>query len=110
MVPIRQYDRPEINVVGDVLGTMDYEGSDSTVGILARVVSMVPGSTIQFGLEGVCEDTARWDWTLRYSGHTVHPLALFLQESMPVQRRTFSCALNLVVDSDLDCVAPIGFD
>lgn len=68
---------------------------------------MIPRSTVEISLELVGERFARSDGTLFHARYTIHPWGLFLKKSMPVKRRPLLWSGNLIMNSDLDGIAPV---
>ena len=108
MVPIGEHDRAKIYVVRHIFGSMHDHWTYRTIGVLCRVVSMIPCSTIELCLEPIGEGIAWWDGALSESRNTVHPLTGRLEKAMPVKCRTLAWILNIVVNSDFDSIAPIS--
>lgn len=73
---------------------------------------VVPGRAVQLGAELIREAPARRDGALRDAGDAVLPRAPRLEEAVPVYRRALvlGLVLDVVVDADLDVLAPVGLD
>ena len=70
---------------------------------------VIPACPVKIGFEAIRERAAWSNWTLLDRRHAIKPWGRFLQETMPVQRRAFFGTGNLIVDSYLDGISPIGF-
>lgn len=66
MVPVREYDRTNINVVWCILGTVDDHRAKESSGILSTIMRMIPRCTVEVRLERVGERLSRSNWTLLY--------------------------------------------
>lgn len=86
-----------------------YHGSIETIGILNRLMCMVPkGPTLVDEGELVGEALSWRDATLRDRMDTVHPSSIPLINPMPVKRG--ARLGHHVVDMNTDCVSSIGLD
>lgn len=71
---------------------------------------MVPGSSERGSFEAVGVARARCDGTHGNGRDTVHPSGVLLINAVPMHGGAFFRILNVIMDSNLDSVTPIGFD
>ena len=88
MIVVSKEDWSEINVIRNVLGTMNDHGSEKTTSILCRVMAVVLRGPVQIGLEVVGEGLARGNRALLNRRHTIFPDVASLQDTVPVERNT----------------------
>jgi hypothetical protein len=74
-----------------------------SIGILYRVVTMIPRTPILHGSKSIIETVSRSDWTLSYAVDTVHVHRQPL--SNPVPMNTGSIVRELVFDDDGDVLS-----
>ena len=110
MIPIREHHRSEINVIRSVLRTVNNHGTFDAGSILRAVVTVIPRSSVEVGLELVSERLSGSDWTLLNARNTIIPRGLLLKEPVPVQRCALLRASNVVVHGDLNGISPISLD
>lgn len=109
VVPVREHDGAEIDVVPRRPRSVYNHWSDDAACILRRVVGVVPRRAVQLGLEGVRVAFARRNRALGDTGDAIFPGLAVLQEAVPVQGDALLGARDVVVQRDLDRVAPVGF-
>lgn len=78
--------------------------------ILSRIMRVVPGSSIEIGFEGIGERSARSNRALLNRGYTIIPRSFLLENTMPMESSAFLRASDLIMNGDLDCISPVGFD
>lgn len=110
VVPVGQHHGTKIDVIVRVLGPVDDNGPKHAVRVLSRVVRVIPGSTVQLSLELISVALARGNGTLVDTGNTILPRRPSLQETVPVKRSALLGTSDVVVQSDLDGITPVGLD
>lgn len=110
VIPVRQHHRAKIDVVVGVLGAIDDDRAKHTIRVLRRVVRVVPRGSVQLGLELVRVALARGNRALVNTRDTILPRGSRLQETVPVKSGALLRASDVVVQSDLDRVAPVSLD
>ena len=92
----------------DLLWSVNDEWSNHAVGILSRVVGMVPVCAIlAVNQEIIREATSWWDWALCDARRAIHPVGAILEHPMPVDRCGF---IELIRDVDHEAVSAVGTD
>lgn len=91
-----------------LLWSVNDERPNHAVGVLSRVVRMVPVCTVlTVNQEIIQEATFWWDRALRNAGRAIHPVGAVLEHTMPVDR----CGLTeIVCDVDLEAVSAVRTD
>ena len=107
---IIQGNRANIDIIVMVLGTVDYNGTPKPAGVLARVMRVIPGGPIGSSFETVSKAGARRNGTHGDGRDTVHPFGILLIDAVPMHGSAFFRILDIIMDSDLDGITPIGFD
>lgn len=126
VVPVRDGEGTEINVVRERCGAVDDDGSCDTVGVLGGVMGVVPGSPVLLGQERIRLSPAfGGDWAFCHAVGAVVDGIIELADSMPVEggsgyrqtclsklrkgklTRYVPIPVEVINDGDLDPVAPI---
>lgn len=89
---------------------MDHQRAYEAARILRGVMRVIPRTPVQRRHELIREALPRRHGTLRHRGRAVLPGRSLLEESVPVQRRAFFRARDVVMQSHLDGVTPVGLD
>ena len=110
VVEVRKHHRSEIYIVVPVFGAINNDWPNNAVRILGRIMSMIPCRSVKFGFERVCKTLSGSNRALCKARNAVHPLAVVLQETVPMNRSAFGRKGNIVVESHLNRATPIGFD
>lgn len=110
MVVVVQRDWAKIDIVIIVLGPVYNKRAPETTSVLAGVMRVIPCSPERGSFEAVGVARARCDGTHGNSGDTVHPSGVLLINAVPMHGGAFFRILNVIMDSNLDSVTPIGFD
>ena len=71
---------------------------------------MVKCSAVGSGLESVRETPTGRHWAHRDTRNAIRPFCVLLVEAVPMHGGTFGRPTDGIVHSDLDGVAPVGFD
>ena len=79
-----------------------------SIGILGRVMTMIPRCAILRDFELVCELIIRCDWALRYRVNTIVLERVQQSHSVPVNRGTV--VVQLIDDCDFDLISPTGLN
>ena len=73
------------------MGTITYEWPEGTIGILDRIVAMVPSASILHSPESIVEFVTRSDWALGDTIHAIHVHCQPLPDAVPMH----TCAVML---------------
>jgi len=107
VVPVADHDRTDVDIVVVVLRTVDDHWTSYTTAILRAVMRVPPRGAIKTCSPGVSKILSRCDRALRDTGDTIISLRVLLQDSVPMDRKTF--IFDSIVDVDLYHVTPVGF-
>ena len=110
MVVIPNQQWSQIEIILDVLRTVYDYRSYGSIGVLGRIMAVIPARAVLVRAKTVGERGAWSDGTLPDCGRAVVPLCASLFKTVPVERCAFVGGGEGVVDGDLDPVAPVGFD
>ena len=108
--PVRKHDRADIDVVLHLCRAVDLDRANDTASVLSRIMGVVPRRAEEFSLELVGERVHGCNRALANRGYTIVPLSVSLKQTMPVHCSTFEGMFDVVVDSDLDPIAPVGLN
>ena len=110
MIPVRKHDGADIDVVRFVLWSVYNHGSGKATSILSTVVRVIPRSSVEISLESIYHGFPRGNWALLHRRNTVVPRSCPLKDTVPMKGSTFLWSGDLVVNSDLEGITPIGFE
>lgn len=127
VVPIREKDWADINVIWYVLGAMNDYGcptlaerlparvaprltSNKAGVVLSAVMGVVPGSTVEISSICISHAFPGSNGALLNRGNTVVPGSRFLQKSVPVQGSAFLWTDDVIANSSRDGIAPVDFN
>ena len=107
--PIVDKYRAEIDFM-DLRGwTVYYNGTHKSSNLLARVMTLIPGCSVQIGFELIGETFSWSNWTLAYRRYSIHPRCILHSEAMEVHGSSFYWIGDLVVNCDFYHISPVGF-
>lgn len=108
MAPVAyQYRIPSLVPVGTAR-TMDEQWSSHPIGILQRIVTVVPAMAILYSLEIVSVRISCCNRALRDAVYSVGFICMKLADAMPVNGAPIG--LHIVCDVYCDIIAPAGFN
>jgi len=108
VIPIADHDRTDIDIIVVVLWTVDNHWTDYTTAVLRTVMRMPPRRSVETCSPCVRKALAWGDWAFRDARNSVIGLRALLKDTVPVDRSAFIA--EVVVDSDLNSVTPVGFE
>lgn len=110
MVVIPNQQWPQIEIILRMLRAVYHDRTYGSIGVLGRIMAMVPAGAILVRAKAVGERRSWSDGTLPDCGRAVVPLCTSLFKTVPMERCAFFRRGEGVVDGYLDPVAPVGFD
>lgn len=108
VAPIAEEEGLDLGVKVRGVRSMERDGSSEAIGVLQRVVTVIPGSTVLGDSELVGKAVSRSDGALSDSIDTIVLEGVEHADAMPMQSSTI--VLEMVLDGDFECVTPAGFD
>ena len=109
MIPVRDQEGAKVNAVIGRRWPMDHQWPSNAVRVLEAKVAMIPTGSILSRSPLIDHLSIRRNRALCDASNAICVVCVKLTYAMPVNRRSILIG-QLVVDSDLEFVAPVCFD